>query len=684
MHSNQLKYESSPYLLQHANNPVHWFAWGDAALQAAKEEQKPILVSIGYAACHWCHVMEKESFENEATAAVMNEHFINIKIDREERPDLDHIYMDAVQAIAGNGGWPLNVFLTPDAKPFYGGTYFPPQKAYGRNSWTDVLLSIFDAWKNRREEIEEQAAQLTTHIAKANNFAAIKNIVPQSESDQLFTKNNCEAIAENILKNADRKDGGFGAPPKFLQTGSLQYLFRQAHFFGYPLALQHAEHSLQSMINGGIYDQVGGGISRYSTDAHWLVPHFEKMLYDNALLVLTLCDAYQMTKKNLYADAIRDILSFISREMKHPDGGYYAAIDADSEGVEGKFYVWQKEEVEQLLGEDAALYCAYYNVSAGGNWEHQNILHVTRPLEAVAKQLDIELEAAQHIIASANEKILEARNKRIRPITDDKILLGWNALLLTAFCRAFSSLGEESYKAAAQKLFHFLEKNLADKNYRTLLHTYKDGVARFPAFLDDHAWYIQACFHLQEISGDQDYLLRAKSLTEYVVEQFSDTESPFFFYTRAGQGDVIVRKIELYDGATPSANAVMAGNLAYLSIVFDEKEWRNRSLEMLQTVSGAVLKHPGSFSIWALGFQQESVGINELVITGGAIEMLRKEVLSAFIPNRVLQSSEYYINMSLLNGKSFSDKGSLYLCRNYACEAPVSTVAELLNQLKNN
>jgi uncharacterized protein YyaL (SSP411 family) len=684
MHSNQLKHESSPYLLQHAHNPVHWFAWGEAALQAAKDEQKPILVSIGYAACHWCHVMEKESFENEATAAVMNEHFINIKIDREERPDLDHIYMDAVQAIAGNGGWPLNVFLTPEAKPFYGGTYFPPQKAYGRNSWTDVLLSLADAWKNKRSEIEEQAGQLTKHIEKANNFTALKNFVPQAEINGLFTKENCEAITENILKNADRSDGGFGAPPKFLQTGSLQYLFRQVHLFGYPLALEHAEHSLQSMINGGIYDQVGGGISRYSTDAQWLVPHFEKMLYDNALLLITLCDAYQLTKKGFYADAIRHMLDFIFREMKHPDGGYYAAIDADSEGVEGKFYVWEKEEIEELLGGDAALYNAYYNVTADGNWEHRNILHVTRQLETVAAELGIDIETAKDVIASANTKMLEARNKRVRPITDDKILLGWNALLLTAFCRAYSSLGEELYKTAAEELFHFLEENLTDKNDGSLLHTYKDGIARFPAFLDDHAWYIQGCIQLQEVSGNQDYLLRAKSLTEYVITEFSDTDNLFFFYTKEGQGDIIVRKIELYDGATPSANAVMAGNLTYLSIVFDEKTWRERSREMLRSVSGAVQKHPGSFSIWALGFQQEAAGINELVITGEAVEMLRKEVLGTFIPNRVLQSSGYYINMSLLEGKSFSGKGSLYLCRNYACEAPVSTVAELLNLLKNN
>ena len=399
---NELIHETSPYLLQHAHNPVHWQAWNDETLLLAKKLGKPILVSIGYAACHWCHVMEKESFENEATAALMNEFFINIKIDREERPDIDHIYMDAVQAIAGNGGWPLNVFLTPDAKPFYGGTYFPPVPAHGRSSWPDVLHTIHNAWQNKREEMELQAENLLQHLKKSNNFSQINTGINISTTENIFTKADCESITKSILEKADTVHGGFGKAPKFPQTFSINCLLQAALFLEDKAALTHAELCLTKMYEGGIYDQLAGGLCRYSTDEIWLAPHFEKMLYDNALFITALSNAYLFTKKEIYKNAINDTCRFLFNEMKSPAGGYYAALDADSEGVEGKFYTWDKKEIDELLGEDAILFNTYFNVAENGNWEHVNILNITTSLENVALSFSIETASAKTKIGRAH------------------------------------------------------------------------------------------------------------------------------------------------------------------------------------------------------------------------------------------------------------------------------------------
>ena len=446
---NELSHETSPYLLQHAHNPVHWQPWSEQALQAAKEADKPILVSIGYSACHWCHVMERESFENDATAAIMNKHFVNIKIDREERPDLDHIYMDAVQAMTGSGGWPLNVFLTPGGKPFYGGTYFPPEKAFNRASWTDVLLSIHDAWTNKRSEMEAQAETLTEHIKKSNNFGQIKNVIKVEAGEALFTKEDCEAITKNLLAVADKEEGGFGKAPKFPQTFSINCLLQSAYFLDDKEALAQAELSLQKMFYGGIYDQLAGGLCRYSTDNEWLAPHFEKMLYDNALFIIALSNAYSLTKKEVYKTAIIRTCDFLFSEMKNAAGGFYAALDADSEGVEGKFYVWDKVETEALLKKDAAFFNEYFDVTAHGNWEEKNILRILHPLEKVAAKYKISVDEANEIIERSKKALLAERNKRIRPGTDDKILLGWNALLITALCKAFAALQRDEYKSEA-------------------------------------------------------------------------------------------------------------------------------------------------------------------------------------------------------------------------------------------
>ncbi len=678
---NELIHETSPYLLQHAHNPVHWQPWGTAALQLAKALDKPILISIGYSACHWCHVMERESFEDEATAAIMNEHFINIKIDREERPDIDHIYMDAVQAMTGSGGWPLNVFLTPNAKPFYGGTYFPPSKAHGRPSWIDVLTSLQDAWKNRRADMEKQAETLVQHLKKSNNLGQIKNTISLDVDKNIFTKKDCIDITAALLATADIIEGGFGKAPKFPQTFSINCLLQSAYFLKDENALKQAELSLKKMLDGGIYDQLAGGLCRYSTDAQWLAPHFEKMLYDNALFIVALGNAYLLTKNNIYKNAVEHVCNFIFTEMKNPNGGYYAAIDADSEGVEGKFYVWDKEEIEDLLGKDAALFNEYYNVTTHGNWEEKNILRILKPLDETAKLFNISNAEAEKTLKQARGILLTERNKRIRPSTDDKIILGWNALLITSFCKAYAVLQEEKYKIAAEELFQFVEKAFVDKN-GDYFHTYKNEIAKYPAFLDDYAYLIEASIQLQEITGNVYYLDFAKTLTNYVINNFRDVESPFFFYTKHDQLDIIVRKIETYDGATPSANAVMAKNLHYLSVIFDNKEWHQMGVSMIESLKTIIVKHPNSFGIWSATAMNIAVGNNEIAIIGKHKTPLLNEVLLQYIPNKILQSSSTLSGMPLLSKKPVFEKTLLYLCLNFKCEEPFDNISNLMDNLE--
>ncbi|MCK7558885.1 thioredoxin domain-containing protein [Chitinophaga sedimenti] len=532
-HTNRLAGEASPYLLQHAHNPVDWYPWGEEALQRAVAEDKPILVSIGYAACHWCHVMERESFENEATAAIMNEHFINIKIDREERPDLDHIYMDALQAMSGQGGWPLNVFLLPNRQPFYGGTYFPPVQAYNRPSWTEVLQAIAAAFQEKRGELEEQAKHMTEHLENANKFGvdAAKSVelVPVAE---LFTKQQCHDAAKAIMAQADKEWGGFGRAPKFPGTFSIRYLLQYDHAFGDEAAKAQALLSLDKMIQGGLYDQLGGGFARYSTDAMWLAPHFEKMLYDNALLIDAMADAYQLTKKEIYLDTITHTMEFIQREMTSPDGVFYAALDADSEGVEGKFYTWSKEEIENILGDQAELFCRFYDVRDGGNWEHTNILWVTEPLSEFVKGTELTIEQLQVMLAESRAKLLQVRNKRIRPGLDDKILLGWNALMIHACCKAYSVSGTKSYRHMAERAMTFLLDALQQPGGSgALYHTYKNGAAKYPAFLDDYAYVIRALIALQEVTGNLFYIRRAKALAS-LWRQLSAMKKKFIFTIR--------------------------------------------------------------------------------------------------------------------------------------------------------
>ncbi len=696
-HTNQLIQETSPYLLQHAHNPVNWYPWGDEALQKAVAENKPILVSIGYSACHWCHVMERESFEDETTAVMMNENFINIKIDREERPDLDHIYMDAVQAMTGSGGWPLNVFLTPEGKPFYGGTYFPPQKAFNRPSWMDTLASVMQAFKERRHEIDAQAENLTQHLLQSNSFG-----VQKVEGEEIFSKDQTELAFENLMKAADTEWGGFGKAPKFPQTFSIQFLLRYSYEkeksksseSEVPLRkergwgeAEHALLSLDKMIEGGIYDQVGGGFARYSTDTEWLAPHFEKMLYDNALLMMVLSEAYQLTKKERYKEVINETMVFIQRELMHQQKGFYAALDADSEGVEGKFYVWSKEEVEKIIGDDSEIFCDYYDVTENGNWEHSNILRVKKPLEIFAIENKIAVDELKLTLQKGREQLLQERSKRIRPQLDDKIILGWNALMNTACSKAFAATGNDAYRQLAIDNMQFLLKAFAINNSVEFHHTWKNDTAKYPAFLDDYAYLVQALIHLQEITTDTNWLAKAKEITEYVIQNFSEEETSFFYYTPASQKDVIVRKKEVYDGAVPSGNSVMGYNMWQLSLLTDNKTWQQRSLDMVASLGKAITRYPTSFGNWACLLLEIINGTNELVVMGKDITNVHTELLAAYIPHRVLMATVTDNNeWPLLAGKTVTDTTAIYLCRNYTCLNPVFSAKELIlliNSSKN-
>ncbi len=683
---NRLINQTSPYLQQHAHNPVDWYPWCQEALDRASAENKPLLVSIGYSACHWCHVMERESFEDPATAEVMNSHFINIKIDREERPDLDQVYMDAVQAISGSGGWPLNVFLTPDAKPFYGGTYFPPVRAYNRSSWIEVLHAISTAWQEKPEEILEQAENLTNHIANASLFgkAFIEPVI--------FNEEILSATASQILKAADTTWGGFGNAPKFPQTPTIQFLLRQYYFFrksgpqNLPFEitalLKQALLSLDKMMEGGIYDHLGGGFARYSTDTKWLVPHFEKMLYDNALLVSVLSEAYQLTAKMEYRDTIDQTLAFVAREWQDEDGGFFSAFDADSEGEEGLFYTWTKQEVAQLLENEADLFCHYYDITEGGNWEGKNIFWVKKPLEQFCADNHLEVESTRELLRNARQKLWKHREGRPKPLLDDKKLLGWNALMISACCKASAALGNSHYTIMAQKATAFIEHFMADEagNY---FHNYKSGVAANPAFLDDLAFYVEALILLQEATGSFHYLERARSIAYKVINDFGDDDSPFFFYTPSFQTDIIVRKKEVYDGATPAGNSVMALNLLYLGTLLDIRIWKERAFQMVAQTEKTVSRYPTSFGNWAQAIQWLVYGLHEIAVVGHGFASKSAELRKHYIPNRVLQAtagpnSEF----PLLDGKSSSDgKTLLYSCREFACNQPVETVEELFNNL---
>lgn len=673
--TNRLADETSPYLLQHANNPVDWYPWGEEAFEKAKELDRPVLVSIGYAACHWCHVMERESFEDPETASIMNEHFVNIKVDREERPDVDSIYMDAVQAISGSGGWPLNVFLTPDRRPFYGGTYYPPRPMFNRGSWTDVLLALSKAYRERKDEIEGQANQLTEHIRMSNGIG--------TGAGTNTTDEDIENAMQQIMKSADKEWGGFGKAPKFPQTFTITNLLHHTWFSGNEVSKTQALLSLDKMIEGGIYDQIGGGFARYSTDTEWLAPHFEKMLYDNALILSSLSEAFLLTGNENYRRVIEETLTFVETELMHPEGGFYSALDADSEGVEGKFYVWDAHEVAGILGDDAELFSKYYDIKHGGNWEHVSIPRTLKPFDVFVKENGLDAEEFGDLIERGKKKLMEVRSQRIRPQLDDKVLLGWNALMNKAYSRAFGITGSEHYRQVAKRNMDFLFAKMQTED-GLFFHTWK-GEAKINAFLDDYSYLIEALIELSGITSDWEYVKKAASVAEKVIEHFTDSSSSLFFYTPGFQTDILVRKKEVYDGATPSGNAVMARGLHHLGILLDKPEWREKAEQMASSMAGVATKYPTSFGVWLDLLSELKQGTSEIAVVGKASELLSAEIQRLYIPYKLLlYSSGSHQEIPLLSEKSTGVETLIFLCRNYECKTPVRTAAELQNLIYQN
>lgn len=683
---NHLQHESSPYLLQHAHNPVDWYAWKPEAFERARAEQKPILVSIGYSTCHWCHVMERESFENEEVAALMNAHFINIKVDREERPDVDAIYMEACQLLTGSGGWPLNCFLTPDAKPFYAGTYFPPRPAFNRPSWPQLLEHLANVWATQRDTAVDQAEKLLANIQRNDGiFLQSNSLAPTGNSTP--TPFNASAVFSKMRAQFDHSEGGFGGAPKFPSTMALQWLLHWHHFSGNPEALQHAFFSLEKMARGGIYDQIGGGFARYATDREWLIPHFEKMLYDNALLVSVLADAHKISAQNPsgahpWAEIIEQTLGYIAREMTNEEGGFYSAQDADSEGVEGKFYVWDKSEIDSILGEDAALFGAFYDVTEAGNWEEKNILWQPHSHENFAANHQLSVDALKLVLKKGAEKLLEVRNLRIWPGLDDKILLGWNALMSSAYAAAFGALGHEKYRQAAIRNLDYLQKNFQNSAFKQNGGApngplFRHSASQQFAFLDDYAYLIAALVDVYQITFETKYLKLAAQCTDYVFEHFLDAESSMFFYTDIDQNDILFRKKDLYDNATPSGNSTMVHNLQRLGILLDRPEWREAASKMRSALRETLEKYPQSFARWATAMLHEIYPLQEIAIVGENAFEKALDIQRGFLPNMVIAASVLPDDTQpLLADKPGAPDALIYVCRDFACQRPVSTLED--------
>jgi uncharacterized protein YyaL (SSP411 family) len=684
---NRLSRESSPYLRQHAHNPVDWYPWGPEALEAARTLDRPIFLSIGYSACHWCHVMEHESFENPAIAGVMNEHYINIKVDREERPDLDQIYMSAVQALTGRGGWPMSVFLTPQLEPFYGGTYWPPEPRMGMPGFRDVLERVHEAWDERRADVERGAAELTEAVSQISQTHA----APETLEVSLL-----ELAEETRVRIADPVHGGFGQAPKFPHPMDLRLLLRTWKRFGHANARDLAVLTLNKMASGGIYDHLGGGFHRYSTDARWLVPHFEKMLYDNALLGSVYLDALQATGEVRFAQVVRETMDYVLREMTHPDGGFYSTQDADSEGEEGKFFVWTMPEIESVLGAEASrLFCYCYDVTPEGNWEGHTILNRPKTPADAARVLGLSEADLERSLAASRQKLFARREGRVRPGRDEKILAGWNGLMIAAMSRAGRVLDESRFTTAAARAADFLITKLRTPEGR-LLHVFKDGVARLAAYLDDYACAIDALAEVYQSTGEPRYLEFACELADDLIERFTDESTGGFFYTAHDHEPLIARSKDLHDNATPSGNGMAAYALLRLARLCGRHEFETAGRRTLEMLSGE-MAHTTMGEGQALLALDDLLGpAYELVLVDGQSAAESEGVLrginAQFLPNAVVarhahdavDASISLVLQGILSGKrSIDGQPTLYVCERGTCRPSVVGVAAIEKTLSS-
>lgn len=659
---NRLAKSTSPYLLQHANNPVDWFEWGTEALQKAKAEDKPILVSIGYSSCHWCHVMEHESFENTQIAAIMNEHFVCIKVDREERPDIDQIYMDAVQAMQQHGGWPLNVFLTPEQIPFYGGTYFPPQQ------WGQLLQQIHKTFEVKRTEINQSAEDLKNHLQTSDLQRFAKN------SEAAFKSENLDSMFQILESRFDKTWGGIEKAPKFVMPSIWLFLLRYYSATKNESALHMVTHTLQQLAYGGIYDQLGGGFSRYSVDAEWFAPHFEKMLYDNGQLLSLYAEAYSITKDELFKNVIYEIVNWLECEMMHAEGGFYSALDADSEGVEGKFYTWTTEEINKILGKSARHFNSYYQITEEGNWEHgRNILR--RDKNTKDENITEELKAQK-------QKLLAERAKRIRPGLDDKIITGWNAMTIQGLIDAYKALQDSKFLNLALKAIDFIETNLIVNS--KVHRAFKNKHSQTEGFLEDYAFLIQAYTSLYQVTFNEAWLQKATTYTDYVQEHFYDAAEGYFYFTSNGAEALIARKKEIFDNVIPSSNSVMARNLFTLGVILDREDWKKQATEMVSKLSSLITGEPGYMCHWGVLLSEIINQPVEIVISGENAKTLRAELHTHYLPYSITVGSATKSNLPLLQGREPKPGETLiYICRDKTCQLPVTTIDEALAQLIN-
>ena len=680
--ANRLIQETSPYLLQHAHNPVDWYAWGSEAFDRARVENRPILLSIGYSACHWCHVMERESFENEQIAALMNEHFVNIKVDREERPDLDHIYQTAVQLLTGQGGWPLTMFLTPEQEPFYGGTYFPPDDRYGRPGFPRLLHALADAYHNRQEDVAKSTTEIREAMQKLSGFHG-----GDGDLSMEVVTNAVRALSSNV----DMVHGGFGSQPKFPNPTNLDCLLRYWHYSGNENFLNVVKLSLDKMAEGGIYDQLGGGFHRYSVDDHWLVPHFEKMLYDNAQLLSLYAAMYRITGEARYARVAREVLDYVQREMLHPEGGFYATQDADSEGEEGKFFVWTKAEVDELIGDDSRLFCRYYDVTEAGNWESgSNILHLTVSLQQLANLFQTDVETAAEKIEAARRVLFRVREQRIKPFRDEKILTAWNGLMLSGMIDAATALGDDQAMQTVRQTIAFLHQKMLRDGL--LLRSHKDGQSKLAGYLDDYAFFAGALLDAFEVTFESSYFDLARQLTDTLLLDFWDDVNGGFFFTGRRHETLIDRVKSGTDQAIPSGTAVATRNLLRLYAHSGEAEYLDRAERVLRIYRQHMEQQPFGYGslvgvcVDYLNRPQEIVLIGE-PDAPDTRDML-DTVYRSYVPYKTLiQIDPQHVESAVaalpllrdvLAGKSqVGGKATVYVCHDFTCSLPVTEPAEL-------
>jgi len=657
--ANRLAKETSPYLLQHANNPVDWFPWGDEAFEKARSEDKPVLVSIGYSACHWCHVMEHESFEDEAVAKIQNENFVNIKVDMEERPDVDQVYMSFVQMTTGRGGWPMNVFLTPDKRPFFGGTYFPPSQRYGMPSWSQILVSIAEAYRERRDELDHSANEIVGELRRMSVIEPSAGALSHDILDAAFA---------SFSRTFDSVNGGFGGAPKFPPGMSLEFLLRYHHRTGDERALHIVTHTLDKMAYGGIYDQLGGGFHRYAVDAIWLVPHFEKMLYDNAQLARVYLHAFQVTGDELYKRIAVETLEYVRREMLDASGGFYSSQDADSEGEEGKFFVWTVSEIEEGLGgEDARKLCSYFDVTTAGNFEGTSILNVKNPAAAAP---------GSDLLA----KLFEHREQRVKPHRDEKILTAWNGLMLAAFADAAGVLNDDEYLAVAERSADFILTELMIDG--RLLRTWKDGTAKLNGYIEDYVNVADGLLELFKVTGKLEYLTASRQLADVMITEFWDEESGGFFFTSHDHEELVVRNKDFYDNATPSGNSVAADVLLRLARLTSDDKYERFAVATLRLAASQIRRHPQGFGRALSALEFHLAKRKEIVVVGAPKNVLHANILGRYLPDAVVAVSGESANtaklMPMFNGRiAKDDKPTAYVCENNVCERPVTSVVEL-------